>query len=83
MNIYDGPYGPYIKHGKTNASVPEGESVEGLTMEKALEALAAKAGSTTKSSRKSTKSGTSAKKTTTGKTTAKKTTATTSTKKKS
>ncbi|MEP0754733.1 type I DNA topoisomerase [Trichocoleus sp. Lan] len=83
VNIYDGPYGPYIKHGKTNASVPEGESVEGLTMEKALEALAAKAGSTTKSSRKSTKSGTSAKKTTTGKTTAKKTTATTSTKKKS
>ncbi len=83
INIYDGPYGPYIKHGKTNASVPEGESVEGLTMEKALEALAAKAGSTTKSSRKSTKSGTSAKKTTTGKTTAKKTTATTSTKKKS
>ncbi|MBD1888072.1 MULTISPECIES: type I DNA topoisomerase [unclassified Coleofasciculus] len=84
VNIYDGPYGPYIKHGKTNASVPEGESVEGLTMEKALEALAAKAGSTTKSSRKSTtKSGTSTKKTTTGKTTAKKTTATTSTKKKS
>ena len=83
VNIYDGPYGPYIKHGKTNASVPEGESVEGLTMEKAVEALAAKAGSTTKSSRKSTKSGTSAKKTTTGKTTAKKTTATTSTKKKS
>ncbi len=84
VNIYDGPYGPYIKHGKTNASVPEGESVEGLTMEKALEALTAKAGSTTKSSRKSTtKSGTSTKKTTTGKTTAKKTTATTSTKKKS
>ncbi|MFE1743764.1 type I DNA topoisomerase [Coleofasciculus sp. H7-2] len=82
VNIYDGPYGPYIKHGKTNASVPEGESVEGLTMEKALEALAAKA-ATTKSSRKSTKSGTSAKKTTTEKTTAKKTTATTSTKKKS
>ncbi|HEY9797615.1 MAG TPA: type I DNA topoisomerase, partial [Leptolyngbyaceae cyanobacterium] len=43
VNIYDGPYGPYVKHGKTNASVPEDQSVEQLTMETALELLAAKA----------------------------------------
>jgi DNA topoisomerase-1 len=85
VNIYDGPYGAYIKHGKTNVSVPEGESVESLTLDKAVELLAAKAGSTAKTSRKSTstKSATGAKKTTTGKTTTKKTTATTSTTKKS
>ncbi|OBQ29547.1 MAG: DNA topoisomerase I, partial [Aphanizomenon flos-aquae MDT14a] len=32
INIYDGPYGPYIKHGKTNASIPEGETVENITL---------------------------------------------------
>lgn len=42
VNIHDGPYGPYIKHGKTNAKIPEGETAETLTLEKALELLAAK-----------------------------------------
>ena len=56
VNIYNGPYGPYVKHGKTNASIPEGEKPESITLEKALELLAAK--STTKKStrRKSAKS---------------------------
>ncbi|MBF2027051.1 MAG: type I DNA topoisomerase [Oscillatoriales cyanobacterium C42_A2020_001] len=54
VNIYDGPYGPYIKHGKVNASLPEGQTVEGITLETAVEAIAAKAGS--KKSGKSTKS---------------------------
>jgi len=61
VNIFDGPYGPYVKHGKTNASVPEGESVEDLSMEKAVELLAAKAGSKSKS-KKSTKSRSTRKK---------------------
>jgi DNA topoisomerase-1 len=52
VNIYDGPYGPYIKHGKVNASLPEGQTVEALTMEEALAALAAKA-ATKKAGRKS------------------------------
>jgi DNA topoisomerase-1 len=68
VNIYEGPYGVYVKHGKTNAGIPEGETVESLTLEKALELLAAKAG-TKKATRKST---TAAKKKTT--TTRKKTT---------
>jgi DNA topoisomerase-1 len=90
VNIYNGPYGPYVKHGKTNASLPEGESVENITMEKAVELLKAKA-STKKSSSKSSKSSkstSSTKSKSTGKsasskTKGKKTTTSTSTKTKS
>ncbi|MFB2970658.1 type I DNA topoisomerase [Aerosakkonema sp. BLCC-F183] len=93
VNIYDGRYGPYIKHGKTNASIPKDLSVEEITLEKAVELLEAKA-STKKSSGKSSKSAVSstAKKSSTsttktatktaGKTTAKTTGKTTATKKK-
>ena len=54
INIYDGPYGPYIKHGKTNASIPEVETVENITLSTAIELLSAKI--STKSPRKTTKS---------------------------
>jgi DNA topoisomerase-1 len=60
VSIYDGPYGPYIKHGKTNASIPEGESVENITLSTAVELLSAKA--STKSPRKTTKSSPRSKK---------------------
>jgi DNA topoisomerase-1 len=53
VNIYNGPYGPYIKHGKTNVSIPEGISVSDVTLASALEWLASKA-STAKSTRKTT-----------------------------
>ncbi len=80
VNIYDGPYGAYVKHGKTNASLPEGQTVEDITLETALDVLAAKA-STKKSSSTTKKStGTSSS---TRKTPGKKTTASTTTKKKS
>ena len=46
VNIYEGPYGPYIKYGKVNASLPEGQTVESITMEIALGAIAVKAGTT-------------------------------------
>jgi DNA topoisomerase I len=55
INIYDGPYGPYIKHGKVNVGIPEGQSVEDVTLSTALELLASKA-SSKKSTRKTTKS---------------------------
>ena len=55
VNIYDGPYGSYIKHGKTNVGLPEGQSVEDVTLSTALELLEAKAAST-KPPRKSSKS---------------------------
>ncbi|MBN3926003.1 type I DNA topoisomerase [Nostoc sp. NMS4] len=63
INIYDGPYGPYIKHGKTNVSIPEGQTVENITLAEALNLLAAKA-STGKTTRKTTKSTTSKSKST-------------------
>ncbi|MEJ6486634.1 type I DNA topoisomerase [Nostoc punctiforme UO1] len=69
INIYDGPYGPYIKHGKTNVSIPEGQTVENITLTEALNLLAAKA-STAKSTRKTTKSTTSKSKSTAKSTTA-------------
>lgn len=62
VNIYNGPYGNYIKHGKVNVGLPEGETVESITLDKALQLLSEKA---------STKKTTAKKKTTT---TAKKTT---------
>lgn len=94
VNIYDGPYGPYIKHGKLNASLPEGQTVESITMEMALGALAAKASTkkggkgksgssaAAKKTTKSTAKKTTAKKTTTTKKTTTKKAATTATKKK-
>ncbi|BDI18600.1 DNA topoisomerase 1 [Nostoc cf. commune SO-36] len=63
INIYDGPYGPYIKHGKTNVSIPEGQTVENITLAEALNLLAAKA-STGKSTRKTSKSTSSKSKST-------------------
>jgi DNA topoisomerase I len=68
VNIYDGPYGAYIKHVKTNVSIPEGQTVEDMTLDAAVELLSSKA-STSKSTRKTSKSqGTSAKSTKTTKT---------------
>lgn len=44
INIYDGPYGPYIKYGKINASLPEDTTVENISLEDALKLVVAKAG---------------------------------------
>jgi DNA topoisomerase I len=40
--IYEGRYGPYIKHGKTNAALPKTIAHETLTLETALPLLTAK-----------------------------------------
>jgi len=55
VNIFEGPYGLYVKHGKTNAGLPEGQKVEDMTLDKALELLAPKESSPKKSTRKSSK----------------------------
>ena len=39
VQILDGPYGPYIKYGTKNISLPEGESAEGFTLQKALKVI--------------------------------------------
>ncbi|GBF80693.1 DNA topoisomerase 1 [Aphanothece sacrum FPU1] len=54
VNIYEGPYGIYIKHGKVNAGLSEGETIETMTLEKALPLLAEKATTKKKTTRKST-----------------------------
>ncbi|MEL6488540.1 MAG: type I DNA topoisomerase [Cyanobacteria bacterium J06621_3] len=73
INVYDGPYGPYIKHGKVNVSVPEGKKPEEVTIEEAVALLKEKGGEVKK--KKTTKKKTTAKKSTAKKSTAKKTTA--------
>ncbi|MEB3310814.1 MAG: type I DNA topoisomerase [Snowella sp.] len=72
VNIFEGPYGLYVKHGKVNAGIPKEETVENMTLEKALTLLSEKEG-TKKTTRK--KASTSATKEETQTTTAKKTTA--------
>jgi DNA topoisomerase-3 len=44
VELYSGRYGPYVKHGGVNATVPEAVKPEELTLAQALELLAAKGG---------------------------------------
>ncbi|MBD1884359.1 type I DNA topoisomerase [Microcoleus vaginatus] len=79
INVYDGRYGPYVKHGDINASLAKDESVENFTLQKALDLLAAKeaagGGKSSSKSKKSTKTAAAKSETATEKTAAKKTTA--------
>jgi len=43
VTLHKGRYGPYVKHGKVNATLPKGIEPEALTLEEALPLLAAKA----------------------------------------
>jgi len=40
--VFSGRYGPYVKHGKVNATIPSSSDPEKITLEEALELLAAK-----------------------------------------
>ncbi len=44
VTLHSGRYGPYVKHGKTNATLPKGVEVDAVTLEQALPLLAARAG---------------------------------------
>merc|ERR1712097_204838 len=55
IQLFDGPYGLYVKQGKVNASLPEGKTAEDITIEVAIELLAAKKRKSTQKSTKSTK----------------------------
>jgi DNA topoisomerase-1 len=52
IQVFDGPYGLYVKQGKVNASLPEGSTAETITLAEAVELLAAKAGSAKAKGRK-------------------------------
>jgi DNA topoisomerase-1 len=49
VQILSGRYGPYIKHDKTNVTLPKETSPEAVTMEQAVALLAAKAAAPAKS----------------------------------
>jgi DNA topoisomerase-1 len=78
--VYKGPYGLYVKHGKTNAGLPEGKTQDDITLEEAIALINAKAGAKKKTTRKkstakaSTKSSSTTKKSTAKKSTTKKST---------
>ncbi|MFO1315364.1 MAG: DNA topoisomerase III [Burkholderiales bacterium] len=44
VELHSGRYGPYVKHGDVNATLPDRDQVDTLTLEDALALLAAKAG---------------------------------------
>ena len=85
--IYDGRYGPYVKYGKLNASLPKDTDPEKFSIEEALALLEKKAASKKSTKKTSTKKSTAkkstAKKSATKKTSSKKTEASKSDAKKS
>ncbi len=52
IQLFDGPYGLYVKQGKVNASLPEGTTADTISLEQAVELLAAKAASGKSSGRR-------------------------------
>lgn len=43
ITVHEGRYGPYVKYGKINATLPKGQNPEEVTLEAAVELIAAKA----------------------------------------
>ena len=39
IDVFEGRYGPYVKHGRTNASLPDGVTPESVTLEQAVALL--------------------------------------------
>src|SRR5690606_25939747 len=52
ITVRDGRFGPYVNHGKINATLPKGTDPANVTLEEALALIAAKAGSAKSSTRK-------------------------------
>ena len=42
VELYEGRYGPYVKHGKVNATLPQGADLGSYTLEQALPLIAAR-----------------------------------------
>ena len=52
INVYTGKYGPYVKCGKINASLPDDQKPEDVTLEQGVELIEAKSGGTKKKKKK-------------------------------
>jgi DNA topoisomerase-1 len=59
--IYEGRYGPYVKHGKLNASLPKNAAVETITVDEAVALLAQKKAAKAKKKKSTTKQNTKQK----------------------
>jgi DNA topoisomerase-3 len=54
ISVFAGRYGPYVKHGKANATIADKEKVDSITLEEAVELLAEKFGAPVKKTAKKT-----------------------------
>lgn len=61
VQVFNGPYGLYVKHGKINAPLPKEMTAEEISFEQALELIATKASRSKKKGKSTPKSGSAAK----------------------
>ncbi|MEM1289104.1 MAG: type I DNA topoisomerase [Pseudomonadota bacterium] len=74
ITVHSGRYGPYVKHGKINATIPKDTAPDDVTLEQAIGLIAERAAKTGKKpARKAAAKKTTAKKTTAKKSAGKKT----------
>ncbi|MGE3831511.1 MAG: type I DNA topoisomerase [Parvibaculaceae bacterium] len=55
VQVMSGRYGPYVKWGKVNATIPQDNTPEAITLEQALELIAARAGKSAKKAKPAAK----------------------------
>ena len=44
ISVYSGRYGPYVKHGSTNATIPDKDNADSITLDEALSLIEEKGG---------------------------------------
>ncbi len=62
ISVYSGKYGPYVKHGDTNATIQDKDLAESITLEQAVELINEKSGGVKSKAKSTAKPKTAAKK---------------------